>query len=196
MRDADERSLARALILSQFLAQREVSPTYPNVVVVISPTEKPPWTAPSVYPSSYVPPGGAYSYYRAPEVARSFPSASNLQMRVNIESTEPLWTLALEVNNPNPFPVPLNFTTNQQFDFILESQGTGQRIWQWSAGKTFNPSDRVTYWLEKGESGKFVAAFDPKSIALSEKAAVLLRGILNVFPTPLSAEAHVIYAEK
>jgi hypothetical protein len=195
IREADDRGLARALILSQFFVQRGLGASQPNVTVVLAPTEKPPYAAPSFYTSLPLGPPG-YNPYKAAEASWPAPYAPNLQMRVNIESTDPLWTLALEVHNPNPFPVPLNFVTGQQFDFILEAQGTGQKIWQWSAGKASNPYEKATYWFERGESKRFLASFDPKSVAFPEKTVLVLKGVLNVFPTALMAEAQIVYAEK
>lgn len=105
IKDADDRSLTRALILSQFLAQRGMTTAYPyNVTVVIAPTEISPYTTPSPYPS-YGPQGSSYSYYKPSEGVKSPLPVSTLQMRINIEtwSTTAVWNDISAVTKTSDF---------------------------------------------------------------------------------------------
>ena len=193
-KDADTNQLSRALLLNQFLAQSSRPNPYPYATIIVTPQEPMPYAGATPY--RYYPEAlSQYSTARPQEQTRYQLSAPNLQMRVKIESTEPVWTLALEVNNPNPFAVPLNFLTGQKFDFILEVEGTGQRLWQWSTGKDLG-GEKSTVWLDKGETKKFSGTFDPNSIKLPEKLPLLLRGIVYSFPTSTAVETFVVYQEK
>lgn len=191
-KEADNNRLSRALLLNQLLGQTSLPSTFVPSTVVIAPHETVPYGRPLSYNYYSLP---SRSYDRPAETSRYQIPMPSLQMRVRIESTDPVWNLALEVNNPNPFSVPLNFLTEQQFDFVLETEASKERIWQWSAGKSIE-GEKTTIWLEKGETKKLSATFDPKSVRLPEKLPLLLKGILNSYPTPLSVEAYVIYQEK
>ncbi len=193
-KDADSNQLSRAILLNQFLAQTSRPSPYPYATFIVTPQEPMPYAGATPY-RHYLQAPSQYSYARPQEQTRYPLSVPKLQMRVKIESTDPAWTLALEVNNPNPFAVALNFLTEQQFDFILEGEGTGERIWQWSAGRS-GGAEKETVWLDKGETKKFTAVFDPNSVRLPDRLPLLLKGILYSYPTSLSVEAFVVYQEK
>ncbi len=191
-KDADTNRLSRALLLNQLIGSTNLPSTFVPSTVVIAPHEAVPYGRPVPYNYYSVPPR---SYTGPTETGRYQIPMPSLQMRVRIDSTDPVWNVALEVNNPNPFAVPLNFLTEQQFDFILEAEGTEEKLWQWSAGKLFK-DEKTTIWLNKGETKKFAAMLDAKIVNIPEGKPVLLKGVLNSLPTPLSVGAYVIVQRK
>lgn len=98
------------------------------------------------------------------QVTDGYPLAASLEARVSDAAVQ----LTLHVTNVSEQPVPLEFSSAQQYDFVVRRE-SGETVWSWSAARSFAqvltsdtvpPGQTRRYtadWNHEGRTGSFVA---------------------------------------
>ena len=82
--------------------------------------------------------------------------ASTLLVRLEDDAVR----LILQVTNATGDSIPLEFTSGQRFDFVVQDAG-GQEVWRWSEGRGFTQA-LGTEHLPPGETLRYDAVWDPE----------------------------------
>jgi hypothetical protein len=109
----------------------------------------------------------------------SAPLVSSLQVETFPDSVR----FALQVTNPGPGTVTLDFPTGQSFDFLVARGGT--EVWRWSADQVFTQALR-TESLAPGETRTFTAAWEPPA---GTRGDFVARGFLTARGTRAEQQA-------
>jgi hypothetical protein len=86
-------------------------------------------------------------------------AATGPELTMTVEAAPAKVTFTLRVQNKQDKMIPLNFDTDQSFDFLVASESSTEPIWQWSKTHSFAKVKR-SVGLLPGESKEFTAEWD------------------------------------